>query len=253
MQYKTYYYRTEQDEVLKPKAQSGQIKIRKYTKNTLLFKIRAFFWYRICLLPVSIFIKLFYGVKFNNRKVLKQIKGGFFVYANHTNCVLDAFMPSLICFSKKPTVIIDEKNLALPFWGKRLKFLGGLPIPTDLKYAKQFITQIKQDSISKPIIIYPEAHVWPYYTKIRAFDNTSFRYPVIYNKPLFVFTTTYRKSKFVFGTKVQIFIDGPFYPDLKLDRVIAQQQLRDIAFKTMEERSKHNTFCYAEYKRKDYD
>ena len=53
------------------------------------------------------------------------------------------------------------------------------------------IDQIVADK--KTILIYPEAHIWPYYTKIRPFPSTSFRYPIKFNVPSFSITTTYQK------------------------------------------------------------
>ena len=43
------------------------------------------------------------------------------------------------------------------------------------------------------IMIYPEAHIWPFYTGIRPFPDTSFRYPVQQKLPVFCLTNTYQR------------------------------------------------------------
>ena len=58
---------------------------------------------------------------------------------------------------------------------------------------KNFINAIETHLNRKhPITIYPEAHIWPYYTKIRPFRDVSFRYPIQYKKPTFCMTNTYQ-------------------------------------------------------------
>ena len=72
------------------------------------------------------------------------------------------------------------------------------------------------------VLIYPEAHIWPYYNDIRHFKSVSFKYPVNQNVPIFTATTTFKQRKGNKKPKPIIYIDGPFYPDETLpvrDRV----------------------------------
>lgn len=98
-------------------------------------------------------------------------------------------------------------------------------------------TKIEQKA---SIIIYPEAHIWPYYTKIRDFKSVSFSYPVKLDVPSFCITNTYQKTN---QNKLQIisYIDGPFFPNKSLNYKEAQKDLRDRIYKTMCERSKNST------------
>ena len=119
------------------------------------------------------------------------------MYANHTNPMLDPFIPTVISNPNPIYVIISSVNLSIPVIGKILKYLGGLPLPTNIKATKNFLEVIKlRVSQNHPVMIYPEAHLWPYYTKIRPFTELSFRYPVQYKTPVFCFTNTYQKRKF---------------------------------------------------------
>ena len=120
--------------------------------------------------------------------------------------------------------------------------------------AKKF-NQAIEHILSKdnPILIYPEAHLWPYYTKIRPFDNKSFRYPVNLNKPVFTFTTTYHKRKHSKKPKIVIYVDGPFYPDRSLDKKSAMQKLRDEVYQKMCERAKLSDYEFVKYVKRSKD
>ena len=74
-------------------------------------------------------------------------------------------------------------------------------ITYDLKKPGQNYTELydaikKRIEQKKCVVIYPEAHVWEYYTKIRPFPSTSFKFPVNCDVPAFCMTTTYYKRKF---------------------------------------------------------
>ncbi len=43
--------------------------------------------------------------------------------------------------------------------------------------------------------IFPEAHVWPYYTGIRPFGEAAFHYPVATGKPVYTMTVTYQRRR----------------------------------------------------------
>ena len=186
--------------------------------------------------------------QFKNRKVLKTVKGGYFVYANHTNQYSDSISPTFICFPHKPYVIVNRDNVYMPIWGKFAHMWGALPLPDTIDATKNFKKAMDYYvSNNRPIIIYPEAHLWPYYTKIRNYTEKSFRYPVEYNLPIFTFTTTYHKRKFSKNPRMIVYIDGPFYPDVNLNSLDKKKQLRDIAFIKMTERAKLNTYEYIKY------
>lgn len=85
-------------------------------------------------------------------------------------------------------------------------------------------------------MIYPEAHIWPYYTDIRNFKPDSFMYPVENNKPVFCFTNVYKKRKFSKRPKVVTYVDGPFYPYDDLSKRENMEMLRDNVYNAMKKR-----------------
>ena len=125
--------------------------------------------------------------------------------------------------------------------------LGAIPFPGNIKATKNFKDIIENYILKKhSITIYPEAHIWPYYTKIRAFKDVSFKYPVELNTPIFTITNTYqliKKDKI----KITSYIEGPFYPNMNLSKKDAQKELRDIAYNTMCECSKNSNYEHIKY------
>ena len=224
----------------------------KYIKKGYIYNIISFIFYRIILMPIAfIYAKIIKRTKFENRKVLKSVKSGYFVYANHTNNILDAFCPTLMCFPKKPYIIVNSDNINLPILKKSTRMFGALPIPSNLSASKNFMYAVEKRSVSgNPIVIYPEAHIWPYYTDIRPFTSVSFKYPVKFDEPSFCFTTTYQrrgKNKF----RAVIYVDGPFYVNKELESIKEQQEdLRNRIYNKMKERAKLNNVEIIKYVRK---
>ena len=179
-------------------------------------------------------------------------KGGYFIYANHTNQFCDGFCPALICYPKKPSFIVNSANISMNFWGKFIKMWGATPIPNTINATKNFNNAINETlKNNNPIVIYPEAHLWPYYTKIRNFSNVSFRYPIKYNKPVFSFTTVYKKKRHSKKPKIEIYIDGPFYHNSNLPEKIAQKELRDVIFNKLNERASLSNYDCVKYIKKE--
>jgi len=249
----TLYYTNEQtDEVINFKPKEVKIDEEyKYHISNPLYKIFSYLSYFGMAFPMAFAYKLFKNVKFIDIDKLKNQNTGFFVYANHTNKYGDAFLPHLICH-KKPYTVVNSANLNIVFWGKFLKMWGALPIPSTINATKNFNDTIeKQIKNGHPILIYPEAHLWPYYTKIRNFTASSFRFPVKLNKPVFVFTTVYKVKKYGKKPKIEIYIDGPIYPNSSLNPKDAQQELRNNVYNTMLMRSKNSNYEYVKYIKKD--
>ena len=141
----------------------------------------------------------------------------------------------------------DEKND--DFAGNHItrKPLGG-----NLNETRQMLTCVEERiGQNNAIMIYPEAHIWPYYTKIRDFPYPSFEYATRLNKPIFVLTNCYQKRRFSKKPKILTFVDGPFYPNLNLKKKEAAKELRDIAYNTMCKRAAaHSTYEYIQYIKK---
>ena len=87
------------------------------------------------------------------------------------------------------------------------------------------------------VIIYPEAHIWPYCTFIRPFPSDSFSYALHYGSPVFCFVNTYHKTKKEGKVRIRTYIDGPFFPNPNLSMKEARDELRNEVYNQMSERA----------------
>ncbi len=204
----------------------------------------SFIVQNIISMPIKIgYNKFKFHLKYVGKEKLKPYKKqGYFIYANHTQAFSDTFTTSVAVYPKRNFLIVNAANVSMKGLSTFVEMLGAIPVPDDKEAMKNFLEIIK-DKISKKysITIYPEAHIWPYYTKIRQFKAVSFEYPVKLKTPVFCMTNTYQK----YGEnkdKVQIvtYIDGPFFPDENLSTKEAKQKLRDEVYNKMVERSKNS-------------
>lgn len=198
------------------------------------------------------YCRFFLHMKVKGRKNLKSVKGGFFIYGNHTQPVGDVFIPALCVLPKRIYTVVSTANYGIPVIGRILPFLGALPIVDSLHGMKE-LNKAMEQRLKKghPIVIYPEAHVWEYYTDIRPFPNTSFKFPIKFDIPAFAMTVTYRKAKFFKRPIMEVYIDGPFYPqgdNTREKTANLHSEIRSI----MLERSKNSNYKYVEYIKKEH-
>lgn len=196
--------------------------------------------------------RLFDHVQVIGKEKLKQVDGGYFIYGNHTRPMGDVFTSLTIFPVKNFYAIAGQANWGIPFIGKYLVRYGGLPVGKDIKQSIKLIKAIQTVINDKKgeVLIYPEAHVWPYYTKIRYFDSTSMHFPVKLGAPSFVMTKTYHKKRIGRRPRCVIYIDGPFYPDQTLTRKEAQNNLHDQIWQAMNKRAKLSNYEYYQYIKK---
>lgn len=212
-------------------------------KNPLWY-VLEFVVYRIIATPlVTVFMKVAYGLKIKNRKVLRECKNqGYFLYGNHTSILSDAYAPTIISFIRKAFIIVNPDAISIPVIGHVIQMLGGIPLPTSYVPMKNYMQAISTHIKNKQcVMIYPEAHLWPYCTFIRPFTEASFGYAVRNEAPCFAVTTTYSKRAFLHTPKITIYLDGPFYADKNKSVSEQKKILRDVVYNTMCERAKNNS------------
>ena len=247
---KVYYYKTYEDDFVKTDNPNYTLPDDYiWIHNNLIYKISSIILYYIVYFLGRIYCKFFLHIKIENKEILKKYKKqGYFLYGNHTLPIGDVFIPTIIS-NNRIYVIGNSTNLKVKVIGPLLPMIGILPIPEKIIKIKDLInavnTRIKEN---KTIVIYPEAHVWPYYTKIRPFKNTSFKYPVDLKTPVFCITTTYYKRKIGNKPGIKVYIDGPFLVNNQISNKENQEMLCQKVYNQMVERSKNNTYEYVEYK-----
>lgn len=249
---KTYYYK----DPLNDDFSGTSIKKRplpknhKYIRKNPIRKFFSFVLYRLIATPVgSLFNFLVYGMKIVGKKKLKRyFKSGYFLYGNHVLLVGDAFTPTMVAFPKKAHVVVNSDATSIPVVGKIVEAIGGVPLPDDMQNMREFYNAVGEYARGgKVVVIYPEAHVWPYYTDVRPFKSTSFKYPAKYLKPVFCFTSVFTASKITGRLKTTVYVDGPFLPDRNLSNKENQENLRNQTYEAMKKRCEASVYKKCEY------
>ena len=248
---KIIYYKDE----LNDEFSGAKIKPRKIDENyqyihkNPIWRILAFFFNGLMLPIKFIYPKMKFRICYIGKEKLKKYKKtGYFVYVNHTQVFADTFIPSNPIWPKKNYMIVNAENVSMPILGNSIQMLRAIPLPDNKKAMKNFLNQIKQVIEKKgAITIYPEAHIWPYYTKIRPFRAVSFAYPVQLSVPTFCMTNTYVRRKKSEKVNIVTYIDGPFFPNRTLTKQGQKQDLRNQIYEQMIERSKNSNIEYIKY------
>ena len=211
---KTRYYASFADDFEQSADQNFKLPENyKWVRTDIVSKFLSGLIYGLAVIFGGAYCRFFLHMKVKGRKNLRGVKGGFFIYGTHTQPIGDVFIPALCVLPKRIYTVVSTANYGIPVIGKLLPYLGALPIVNTLHGVKELNKAMEQRLNKKhPIVIYPEAHVWEYYTGIRPFPDTSFKFPVKFDRPSFAMTVTYRKAKFFKRPLMEVFIDGPFYP-----------------------------------------
>ena len=257
---RVFYYASEEDDPIKTDEQERKEKVLlpegyEFIPKNLFVRLYSAILFRGFKVFARFYAKFYLHMDVKGREKFKKARGkGYVIYANHTNPFHDAFSPALVA-DRRIFTIISPVNLKLPGIGKYLPMIGGIPLGTNPDEKKAMNEAVdKRLKQKKCLVIYPEAHVWPYYTKIRKFPagDKSFKYPVRNGLPIFTMTTTYHKSK-VKGQErpdMTVYVDGPFYPDSKLSEDENRAKLAQEAYDSMVKWSKKSSYEYFDYKKK---
>ena len=229
-----------------------------YIHKNILWNTCSFVIYRMIEQAlVFVFVKVAHRQRFKNRKVLKTArKTGAFIYANHTNMLLDAFVPNIVKLRKRGYILVGPDTTSIPGLKNIVEMVGAIPLGQTLSENKEMLECINHRIAKNKgfITIYPEAHIWPYYTGIRDFKAGSFSYPCYTDTPVFAMTNCYQKKLIGKHPKVVTFVDGPFYPDKNLPMKERKEKLRKQCYDTMVKRAKENsTYSYIVYEKKDLE
>lgn len=225
----------------------------KYVHRNPVWLFCEFLLYRVIVMPLVFLIsKVRYGTRIKNKKVMKAAKGkGVFIYGNHALVSGDAFHPNMVSCPRKSFVLTNPDATSIPCLKNIVAMLGAMPLPEGVKGYRNFLAAMKHRiATKKAVVIYPEAHIWPYYTQVRPFGSESFLYPVTIDggrAPVFAMTTVFKKRRVRTLPKCIVYVDGPFYADTSLPVADARQKLRDEVYNVMCERVKESDYDRVTY------
>ena len=224
-----------------------------YVRTNPFWRACAFLVYHGFARPVTfLWLKLKFAHRINGRELLRPFrKTGYFIFANHTNGDLDAFVPSRLAAPKKAYIVCSPDATSIKGIKGLVQMLGGIPVFTGVSGAGKFKEAItRRIREKKAVAIYPEAHIWPYYTGIRPFKDVSMAYPCETGAPCFAVTNVYLRRKIPFFGRPRVLsvVKGPFYPGNDLPPKEARKKLRDEILAAMEETAaEYEQYEYVEY------
>lgn len=263
---RVFYYENEEDDPIQTteqekKQEVGLPKGYEFIFRNPLKRMASSVMFRAFWVFGQWYERRYWQAKFHGREKLKQARGkGYVIYANHTNPFHDVFGPA-VAADRRIFTIISPVNLKIPGIGSVLPYIGGLPLGKTTEEKQAFNEAAdKRLRQKKALVVYPEAHVWPYATKVRQFPagGKSMKYAVRNNLPVFTMTTTYHKrrdKKHGDLPRMEVYIDGPFYAERdsaeKMNDVARQEDLAKKVYNSMVKMAKHNSYDYFKYVKKD--
>jgi 1-acyl-sn-glycerol-3-phosphate acyltransferase len=208
------------------------------------------FLYRFVARPLAWFyVKIKFSHKFANKSVLKGLKSGYIIYSNHVTLMGDALIPNLLSVRKRNYILTGKDANSLTKILPLMKCVGNIPLgETPAQQVKMLRAVKRKLDFGDTVTVYPEAHVWPYYTGIRPFSEKSFYYCSVTGYPAIAVTTCFRKRKFFKTPRIVSYIDGPFYPEEGKSKKENAEYLRSKVFLAMERRAaEYSTYSYHSY------
>ena len=214
----------------------------KYIRSNPINNFFSGILYHVIAVPVLYIYCFFHGIRVENKRHYRKIKRlGGFIYANHV-AISDVFKhQAMISFGKRINILGYSDTLSMPFVRNICRGLGYLPLPLqgdndnfkNLIEAMRYYVKEKRQAI----LIYPEAHIWPYYTKVRNFPSGSFTYPSKYHTPVVPIVTAWRKPIVGKKPKQTILVGNPIFPQENLSTSENKEYLYNECLKAMKEMS----------------
>jgi 1-acyl-sn-glycerol-3-phosphate acyltransferase len=259
---KIFYYESESTDFLKMGEGTPSIDGNyEYIKRGLFDKVRYFVYYRLIATPVAfLYTKLRFGERYVGRGKIRAYlrhanrtgSSGAFLVGNHTQPVADAFTPNMLSYPTRNYTVIHPSNLNMPVLGGALVYLGGLPTPTSLKGARGFSLAVEECiKDGKAVTLYPEAHVWPFFTGVRHIEPEALRLAARLGAGVFTFTRVYRRR--LFGIGCTVYVDGPFFAQADVGVKEGAETLARRIEEVMKKRSEGSVDTGYRYVKKDQE
>ena len=203
---------------------------------------------------------VFHGIRFKGKRNLKLLNGkGAYFYSNHVS-ISDVFKFQAECFffKRRVNILGYSDSLSMPVVRNLTRALGFLPLPLkgDLKNmialadAFDFYVNKKKQFV----LIYPEAHIWPYYTKVRSFKDGAFNYPAKSNAPVIPTVAVWRKPLIGKRPRQTVYILEPIFPQEGKTQQENKNYLYEHTLKAMQDFSNSvNQYEYIKYIKKEAD
>ena len=223
-----------------------------YEHPSPVWQALAFVVYRLIMTPfLFLYCKLVFGLRIENRKALRELPSGYFLYGNHTNTLADAFIPTLLAFPRRANIVTAADTVSIPGVRNIVQMLGAVPLADTIDGTRQFLAAIhRRLERRQAVMIYPEAHIWPYYNGIRPFPDTAFAYPVREQVPAVGVVVVYRQRKLLrfLPPCITVVVGEPVYPDASLPPRSARRALHQKVYTFMcDTVARRHSYAHIEY------
>lgn len=211
----------------------------KYVHGNIFYYVFSCLLYYVIAVPVLwIYAKLVYSFRTVGTKKLRKYHlhgSGYFMYGNHTS-IGDAMFAPCEIINPRRTYIVCSRDAVFPAIRWLEMMLGTLPLPDSPEMSERFVKAIeKHYKHGDAILIFPEAHIWQYCTRIRPFPDNAFTYPAQLGAPVFAICTTYEQHKIFKFRKPRpvVHISDPIYPDMSKPLGERSHLLREAVYAFM--------------------
>lgn len=257
MRKRTFYYKDETKDDFQNTKTSLNVTVDEnyvYLPKHLWFKaFSAILYYVIAIPLLKIFAFFLQTARVRGRKNLKSLKKtGYFMYANHTHFT-DAWLgPVHVAPFRRVYIIANKDAIQIPVVDKLVKALGCLPVADTVRGLKNLGDAVQKVVDKRGVVaIFPEAHIWYYYTGLRPFPITSFKFAAAAGKPAVPVATVYKKRKFLgkyLRPRSYIYIGEPIFPDPELsvrdNAVMMRDKTVDFIKTQLETRGSYDYYKY---------
>ncbi len=252
---KVIYYTDEKNDDFAPT--NGRISTKRVDgdypyRHGPLWRLGSWAVYRLLATPlVWLYCKLAFGLRIKNKRALRGLLGRYYLYANHTTMTLDAFLPTLLAFPYRGDVVTGPDAVSLPGLGGLVQMLGAVPLPTGVRGMNAFLERLQRSfDRRRAVLIYPEAHIWPFYNGIRPFSDASFSYPVRFGVPAVGAVVVWRKRRILrrLPPLATVWLSDPVSPPPQATPRAARRHLRGQIYRFMcDTAAREHSYAYIEY------
>ena len=180
------------------------------------------FYYLIAVPILFLVNKFVLGYKLIGKENIKKVPGAKITISNHVHTI-DCSMNGLVSFPQYCYFVTLQSNIDLPFIGKLVRLLRGIPIPLKISEKEKFYEEISNLlKNGETVHIYPEGMLRPYATDLLQFKKGAFAMAVENNVPIVpsVILTREPEGIYKYFKKKPLFTQvvlEPIYPDLTIE------------------------------------
>lgn len=204
------------------------------------------FYYLIAVPILFVVNKVVLGYKLVGKENLKKVPGAKITISNHVHTI-DCSMNGLANFPQYCYFVTLQSNVEIPFIGKLVKLLRGIPIPIKISEKEKFYENIAELlKNGETVHIYPEGMLRPYATDLIKFKKGAFAIAVENNVPIVPSVILTREPDGIykwFKRKplfTQVVLE-PIYPDLTIENKSERiRKMLDEAYEKMKEQLDNN-------------